>query len=202
MKTQLIEKIFNPKKTKLFWLYFVLGTIIILSGVLLMPVWQEAGDWCFFRNWGMEFINIIIAICIALYLFLFLAKKLRDKTNGVIKVLTIIEFVVLFLIALGSVLKQFNVFSIGNACQILGVAVWARGLVEIFKSYYHQTGKNNYPILWLCVSIFLVSFGVYLYAKPFISDLIILWIFVSFILLIGIIIFIDGFLAKPKNNKK
>ena len=90
MKTQLTEKIFNPKKTKLFWLYFVLGTIIILSGVLLMPVWQEAGDWCFFRNWGMEFINIIIAICIALYLFLFLAKKLRDKTNGVIKVLTII----------------------------------------------------------------------------------------------------------------
>ena len=71
MKSQLTEMVFNPKKTKLFWLYFVLGAIIIVSGIMLMPAWQEAGDWCFFRDWGMEFINIIIAICIGLYLFLF-----------------------------------------------------------------------------------------------------------------------------------
>lgn len=202
MKSQLTEMVFNPKKTKLFWLYFVLGAIIIVSGIMLMPAWQEAGDWCFYRDWGMEFINIIIAICIGLYLFLFLIKKVAKRTNEVIKILTIIEFVSLLLIALGCILKQLAIFNVGSACQILGIAMWARGVVEVFRAYYHQHGNNDkYPIVYLILAIVLVTFGAFLYAKPFISDEVILWIFVSLILVIGIIIFIDGFLAKPEKKK-
>ena len=50
-------------------------------------------------------------------------------------------------------------------------------------------------------SICLVSFGVYLFAKPLFSDIVILWIFVVLILLVSIILLIDGPLAKPKSRK-
>ena len=74
---------------------------------------------------------------------------------------------------------------------------------EIFRAYYHQRGNNErYPIWWLVVALVFVSFGVYLFAKPLFTDVVLLWIFVVLILLFGILLFVDGFLAKPEGKKK
>lgn len=125
------------------------------------------------------------------------------RSNGVIKVLTIIEFSLLALIALGCILQQFKVINIGGACAILGLALWCRGVVEIFRAYYHQRGNNDrYPVWWLVIAIFLVSFGVYLFVKPLFDDIVILWIFVVLILLVSLILIVDGFLAKPASTKQ
>ena len=125
------------------------------------------------------------------------------RTNGVVKVLTIIEFVILALIALGCILQQFKVINVGGACAILGLALWCRGTVEIFRAYYHQKGNNEkYPVWWLAVAIALVTLGTYIFAKPVFSDVVILWIFVILILLVSIILIVDGILAKPASGKK
>lgn len=195
--------ILNPEKTKWFWVYIVVGILGMILGIMLMPVWSNFPDWVFWKNWGMQIVNMIICVCLLLYLCLFLVNKIRTRSNGVIKVLTIIEFVLLTLIALGCVLQQFKVFSFVNgACAILGLAMWCRGVVEIFRAYYHQRGNNDrYPVWWLVIAICLVTVGVYFVLKPPFSDIVILWIFVVLILLVSIILFVDGFLAKPKSTK-
>lgn len=198
----LFSKIFSPSKTKLFWIYFIVSAIVIILGVMLMPVWKDCGDWCFFKDWGMQIVNMIIAGCLLLYLFLFLIKKITTRANGVVKVLTIVEFIVLLLVAVGCVLQQFKVINIGGACAILGLTMWARGVVEIFRAYYHQKGNNvRYPIWWLVIAIVFVTLGVYLFARPLFEDVVILWIFIFVIYLIGIVLLVDGFLAKPDKKK-
>ena len=198
----LCNLLFRPKKTKLFWLFFVTGVLAILLGIMFMPIWQNAGDWVFWKDWGQNLVNIIIFACIVLYLCLFLVKKIRRRSNGVVKVLTIVEFVLMSLIALGCILQQFKVINIGGACAILGLALWCRGVVEIFRSYYHQHGNNDrYPLWWLVCAIALVSVCVYLFAKPLFSDVTLIWIFAILLILAGIILFIDGFLAKPVSKK-
>ena len=198
----LCNLLFRPKKTKLFWLFFVTGVLAILLGIMFMPIWQNAGDWVFWKDWGQNLVNIIIFACIVLYLCLFLVKKIRRRSNGVVKVLTIVEFVLMSLIALGCILQQFKVINIGGACAILGLALWCRGVVEIFRAYYHQHGNNDrYPLWWLVCAIVLVSVGVYLFAKPLFSDVTLIWIFAILLILAGIILFIDGFLAKPVSKK-
>lgn len=200
---KLVNSILHPAKTKWFWVYIILGIVGFLLGIMLMPVWSGCPDWVFWKSWGMKIVNMIICACIILYLCLFLVNKIRARSNGVVKVLTIIEFVLLTLIALGCVLQQFKVINIANgACAILGLAMWCRGTVEIFRAYYHQHGNNErYPVWWLVVAIALVSFGVYFFVKPPFQDVIILWIFVIFILLVSLLLFIDGFLAKPEKRK-
>lgn len=199
---KLVNMILHPAKTKWFWVYIVVGILGILLGIMLMPVWSNCPDWVFWKSWGTTIINMIICVCIVLYLCLYLIKKVTSRSNSVVKVLTIIEFVVLALIALGCVLQQFHVINVGGACAILGLAMWCRGTVEIFRAYYHQHGNNErYPIWWLVISIFLVSFGVYLFAKPLFSDIVVLWFFVVLILVVSIILFVDGFLAKPESRK-
>lgn len=197
----MLKKLFQPKKTKLFWLYIVVGILLAVVGAMLMPIWNSF-DWAFWKTWGMDIINIVICACLVVYIFGFLVKKIA-KSRGVVQVLTIVEFVLLALIAVGCVLQQFKVINVGGSCAILGLALWCRGVVEIFRAYYHQKGNNDrYPVWWLVIAIFLVSFGVYLYVRPLFQDITVLWIFVILIFLVAFILIVDGFIAKPKKSVK
>lgn len=200
---KLVKKLFHPTKTKFFWLYFVGGVIGIILGIMLMPIWNSCPDWVFWKSWGTSIINMIIFVCIILYLVLFLLKKVMKRSNGVIKVLTIVEFGVLALIALGCILQQFKVINVGGACAILGLILWCRGCVEIFRAYYHQKGNNDkYPVWWLAISIILVTLGTFLFVKPLFQDVHILWVFVIFILLVSLVLIVDGFTSKPAKANK
>ena len=68
-----LTKVLNPKKTKMFWMYFVVSVLLIILGVLFMPVW---GGWaeCPWKDWGTKFLDIGIAIVILIYLFGYLIK--------------------------------------------------------------------------------------------------------------------------------
>lgn len=201
---EIVKKLFSPKKTKLFWLYFVFGILLIVLGVVLMPVWSNAGDWCFFKSWGMEVVNIAIAAAIICYIALFQFRKLMAKSNQVVKILTIIEFIIFVLIALGYILNQFKVFNFGDtgACKILGLGLWCRGVIELFRAYYYRGSEHNkYPLYWLIVAILFVSVGVWLFVKPMLRDVHVLWVLVSVIYLVAITCIIDGFLAKPASKK-
>lgn len=193
----MLKKLFQPKKTKFFWLYFVGGILLTIIGVMLMPVWSNV-EWAFWKSYGTDIINIVICGCLLLYLFGFLVRKIT-KNRGVVQVLTIVEFVLLALIAVGCVLQQFRVINIGGACAILGLALWCRGVVEIFRAYYHQKGNNQkYPVWWLVIAISLVSLGVFLYARPLFQDITVLWILVILVFLFAVILLVDGVIAKPK----
>lgn len=182
----------------------VFGITFLLAALLFAPIWNW-WDSCPWKDWGTQIINILIAACIICYLAFYLAKKLTYGKR-VIKVLTIIEFAILSLIALGCVFSQFNIIRVQGACQIFGLALWTRGTVELFRAYYHRAdSKEYYPVWYLAISIALVTLGTYCFAKPFIQDIVILWIFVGLLLVSGTTLLILGLnknRTKTNNHKK
>lgn len=176
----------------------MLGIICLLMAVIFAPIWNF-WEGCPWRTWGTQIINILIAICIVWYLIFYLAKKVKGPAKRAIKVLTIVEFATLSLIALGCIFSQFNVINVKGACQIFGLALWTRGAIEIFRAYYYRAdSKEVYPVWYLAVSIAMVSLGVWCFAKPFIQDIVILWIFVSALFISGILLLAFGINSKKK----
>lgn len=177
----------------------VLGFICVLAAIIFAPIWDfwEACPW---KDWGMQIINILIAACIICYLAFYLVKKLKYG-KSVIKALTIVEFAILSLIALGCIFSQFKIINVQGACQIFGLALWTRGSIELFRAYYHRAdSKEHYPVWYLAISIAMVTMGTWCFAKPFIQDIVILWIFVAFLAISGILLLACGFNNKPRKK--
>ena len=175
-----------------------LGIISLISALLFAPIWNFWEKWPW-KSWGMQILNILIAVVIICYLALYLFKKIKHTGKRVLQVLTIIEFVLLSLIALGCIFSQFNIINVKGACQIFGLALWARGCVEIFRAYYYRAdSKEVYPVWYLAISITMITLGTYCFAKPFIQDIVILWIFVGILAVAGLLLLVLGLNNKSK----
>ena len=190
------------KKTKAYWLYIALGIVTLIFGILLLPFWGKIWNECPWKSWGTDLVMLFMALVIGLYLFMFLIKKI-NRYRGVVQVLTIIEFVLLALIALGLVFSQFNILAIPKQPSvILGLALYCRGVIEIFRAYYyHHSMKTIYPVWWLVVAILFVTFGVYLMVKPLVQLTLIVWLLAISVIVIGIFLITYGALANPKAKK-
>lgn len=179
-------------------LCIIIGVISLIAALLFAPIWGKFWDKCPWKTWGMDILYILIAVVIVCYLVLFLFKRIKSASKRVIQVLTIVEFAILALIALGCIFKQFNIINISSACQIFALALWSRGAVELFRAYYYRADtKEVYPVWYLAIAISMVSAGAYFFAKPFIQDPAILWIFVICIAVFGLLLLVLGI-----NNKK
>ncbi len=184
------------KKSKLFWLYIVVGAILLLGAILLAPFWQ--GTDAPFSNWGASIVNITMGAVLLMYLIFYLAKKLLNASNPKIQLLTIIEFIVLTIIALGCFLAQFNILRITQPCLILGIALWSRGAIEIVRAYlYRGATDSKYPAWLLVVAIAMVTFGAYIIAAPFFTALHLQWLIVSAIFVFGGFMIFYGIKVKP-----
>ncbi len=200
-----IKKIFNTNKTKNFWLYIVLGALFTIVAVMLMPFWKDFNIDVFFAPWGYKIVKTVVAAALVLYLVFFLFKKLKTKSNGVVKVLTILEFVILSLIAIACVFNQFVSFKVGTVGQILGFVLWVRGSIEVFRAYYYGgDGENHskYPVWQIFVAILLISAGTYFMVSNVLSDKAVLWAVTSIIAFCGIIAIVLGFLKQPVKKAK
>ena len=164
-------------------------------------VWAKTD--LFFADWGKKILETLIAVCLILYLVNYLFPKLLRGGNGPIHILRIVEFVLLAIIALGCLLSQFAIFSVGGACNILGLCLLCRGVVEIFRAYYHQRdSKVNYPLWWLVVAIAMVILGTYLFVKPLFSDELLLWVLALLLLVYGLFLLVYGIKCKPAKKAK
>ena len=191
------------KKTKYFYVYIILGVLLLLASAILAPVWKEAGDWAFFKTWGQDILNIIIAASLIAYLFFYLSRKLKNYSDKVNLILVLVEFVVICILVVGLLLSQFKLINVGGACETLGLVLWLRGVVKIISAYYYKNAeKGRYSIYSLAIAIAFVTFGTWCFVKPFITDLVILWIFVVVVALYGAFLLIYGILSKPEKIKK
>ena len=135
---------------------------------------------------------------IVLYLVLFLAKRLNRSGNVPIQMLTIVEFIFLAFIALSCFLVQFDLLQMARPCLILGLAVWCRGSIEIFRAYYYKAaGDKNYPVWYLGIAIAMITFGTFIFTTPSFTVLHLQWIIVGLICALGIAIIFYGIKVKP-----
>ncbi|MBQ9743665.1 MAG: hypothetical protein IJW19_00905 [Clostridia bacterium] len=196
-----MKKLLSFNKTKLFWMYFVAAVIFLLGALIVAPIWS--GTDVFFKDWGRKIIEIFIAVLIIIYLCTYLRKKVARGGNGVVKVLTLVEFTLLAIIALGCILSQFKIFSIGEPFQILGLIMWCRGAVEIFRAYYFHGGTTvKYPVWLVAVAIALVTFGTYLFVKPPVSATFFQWLLAGILLICMIVCIYAGIVTKPEKKAK
>lgn len=190
------------KVIKNYLVCIILGIISLLAALLFAPIW-DFWESCPWKNWGKQIINILIAALIICYLAFYLFKKIKGSGKRVIKVLTIVEFALLAIIALGCIFSQFKIINVNGACQIFALALWTRGCVEIFRAYFYRAdSKEVYPVWYLALSIAMVTFGAYCFAKPFIQDIVILWIFVVSLALIGVLLLTLGITNLQKKKKE
>ena len=190
------------KKTKNFWIYIALGVVLILFAAFLLPIWGTFWAECPWKDLGMTIVSYIMAALIVIYLFGYLFKKIK-QSNGIIQVLTIIEFTLLLLIAVGLVITQLKLLNIPDSPSIiLGIALYIRGTVEIIKAYYHQkTSNDKYSIGWVLLAILLVTLGVVLICTNFVDKLMVLYVIIFALVVLGLYSIVSGILAKPESKK-
>ena len=196
-----LTKLLSKQKSKYFWVYIVLGALLMIASIMLMPFWAYVAPDLFFAHWGGNFVKIVIACVIVLYLFGYLIKKVISAQITVVKVLTIIEFTILALVAIGCIVSQFAVFSF-DISLILALALWMRGTIEIIRVYYYNGASGKYPMYMLLIAIALVTLGGFIIASNFISSETVLWVATGVAFVFSLIIFVLGFIKNPKSKKK
>lgn len=175
-------------------LCFVLAVLAIAVGVVLLPQ---------VTSWGTTMLNWVIAAGLVAYSFAYLLGVARHS-GGKIKLLTIIEMVVMLLIAVGLVLAQFQIFAVSEICQIVGLALALRGIVCMFKAYYYQfDSKSKYPLFSFVLNLVILILGVYTFAKPFVSNsqLVIALAVICFVLALLLIVYAITLISADSKGK-
>lgn len=183
------------KRFKNDWiLYLIISVLAIALGIVLIV-----------NNYkiGMQILDIVIACILLIYLLIVLVPILRKK-RGTIQILTIIEFVLICVIAIGLVLQQFKVFNIVGACKIIGLVLWLRAVVELFRAYFYR-GKDSsfkYPIWYFCIMLFLITLGTYMFAAPFFSNEQVVLTLAIACFIVAVICIVVGIIFIPKKKGK
>lgn len=191
------------KKTKTYWTYIVLGILLILAAIILVPYWGNIWPECPWKDWGLQLVSYAMAALILMYLFGYLIKNVK-KSSGTIQVLTILEFTLLALIALGLVFSQLKILNIPDSPSfILGIALYTRGVIEVFRAYYHHKSSNyEYSVGWLVVAILFITFGVILMCTNVVTKINVLMVLIIALIVMGIYAIVYGSLAKPDKNNQ
>lgn len=201
------NKKLNVKKTSLYWVYFVFGGLIILLSLFFAPFWKEISDKIPWANWYSYALGGLVAAAILYYMFTILLKKLKNKDlNKTVRIIFGVEFSLLAFFAICSVVKAIlndnEKFDFLNTCEIIGLAIWIRGCVEMINAYYYDAkSTQKYPIWYLAINIGLVTFGPLVFSIGIIYreniELIVSYSLCSIIFILGVFSCVWGGLSKP-----
>ena len=143
-----------------------IAIIALVLGIVMLPPFGI----------GVYALNVLLAATLTTYFLVYLWDKLK-RTKGAIFVLTVIETIAYSLIIIDLVLEQFRVYEAFSVCRALGLVLWIRGTVSAIGMYINAVSskrkRGNLPRFLF--RIFLISFGVYLFANPLITDSVLNW---------------------------
>jgi len=174
----------------------VLTVLMILGALDIVPL-------------ARDILHIIAAVILVLYIVFALWYNMLHY-RGTVQAFAIGEVAILSLVAAGLVFRQFQVLSFLSGMQvfqIVGLAMWLRGTVEIVHAYLMHGTNAKHPITLagLCGYIALSAVGMWQLAAPLIRDKHILWV-IGFISLVATTIFLYATVKNrgrlPKKEKK
>ena len=174
----------------------VVAIVALALGVVMLPVFGIVE----------VFVDILLAAALCAYLVLFLFDKLKH-TRGTVFGLTVIEFLLLSIVAIWLVIQQFTALKTASVCRVIGTVLWLRGAVMTAKLYIGALSvkKPRRELPWLGVALAMVSVGVWLFVSPIFSDTVCEWIICIALFITALIFFSLAFLfyhpRKKKQNK-
>ncbi len=125
---------------------------------------------------GKYALDVLLAATIVAYFFVYIFDKLK-RSKGSIFVLTVIECIVYSLIIIALIFEQFRGVDAKFVCRSLGLFFWVRGTSSAIGMYIKATmykmRKNNLPDF--LIRILMISFGIYVFANPFFTDIVLNW---------------------------
>lgn len=177
----------------------VVAALLLALGIVLLPPVTDLGS---------KILSVIVAVLLVCYLVFWLFERLIHS-RGAIQILTLVEFVLIALIALGLIFKQFNIIKIDSVCQIIGAVFWLRGCTGAFRGYFVHTAKaqHRFPILMFVLSLTFITFGAVLVANPFFTNETVVYILAILCILLAVALLLYALLccrhpAKKKSAKK
>lgn len=195
---------FEIKKTKFFFLYFILSALLLTLSIFMAPVWNKTD--VFWKDWGVKGVYLIISALLLIYLFCFLLKKILKNKDKKVYVAEIVEFTLISVFTLLCIINQFTGFidSFITTSKALGIVMYIHGFIGIFVGYFSSESKinNKNSVILFAINIILLTLSVYLFAKNILEDIIIIWGFAFVLLALTIFFIVIGIVAMPKRTKK
>ena len=181
------------KLYKNFWFDLGTATLALIIGIVMLPVFGIAAS----------VLDILLALVLVAYLVIFLFDKIK-RTSGAIFVLTIIEFVLIGVLAIGLVFQQFKLIAISSVCQSIGIVVWLRGIVIAVGMYLavHAAKKPQRNLPRFIFSLVLITAGALLISTPIIADSILEWVLCISFFIYALVFFALAILFAPRKEKK
>lgn len=149
------------------------------------------------------FIDIMLALALGVYLAFFLFDKLRHS-KGTVFILTIIEFIVIVIVAFGLVFQQFGIIIRFSAvCQTVGLVIWMRGVVMALSLYLASLSakKPTRSLVKFIIGIVLISLGAALITSTFIPDEVIEWVICVVLFVAALVFGALAFLFSPLKHE-
>ncbi len=186
------------KKTKLFPLYWIIGAILLVLGIFLLPVWGDSD--VFWKTWSNEAVSLVL-FGILIFLIVMMIIKIDKNQEKVIKSVRITEIALLLVLAILCALDYFGLISFMKPGNAIGFLVWLRGSMMIINCFYtYKDRRPKYLILYLILSILVISFGTYLLVSG-IQTIIFSWIIAVLVIAVSLFLIIVGAIAIPEKKK-
>ena len=166
----------------------VVAVVALALGIIMLPPFGI----------GEHALSVLMAITLASYLTIYTLDKIR-RSKGTTLILALVEFSIIAIIALALLIQQFTPWRITEVCRIIGVAMWLRGVFSALGMYIIATNakRQKYGVVKFILCVLLSTAGVYLFASPIISDLVLTWIICIIFLLAALVFGALAFLFAP-----
>ena len=148
------------------------------------------------------FVDVLLAAALAVYLYIFLADKLK-YTRGTVFALTVLEFMLLCTVVIWLVVQQFVPIRLLSVCRVIGIVLWLRGAGITAKLYISALSvkKPKRELGWLLAAVIMITLGVWLFVSPIFSDTVCEWIISIGLFLIALVFAALAFLFFPTKSK-
>ena len=169
-------------------LNIVLGTLLIVAGVLFVFVFEEIGE---------SIKNIAIGIMILLIVIFLVMPGLRKPKSKLVSGLLIFEVIIGVLVSIMFILEKG-----GSPSLWIGLVIYVHGVVGLIGGYF-SSKKQKAEMFFL--SLLFATIGVYIFASNLITNQMLLNVLFVMFVAPGLFFLILGLIhikkIKPKTKK-
>lgn len=172
-------------------LMFIIAAISLTIGIVIIPE---------VTKFGKTVLHILIGVLLLVYCYGYLLPKVVKKAKNTILVLSLIELILLTFVAVTCIIETWvQMTFLTEGCLIIGVALWIRGVVESFRSYFYQKNSaNKYPVYKVILNVILITVGTWFYVSPIISNFELLYVFSFLLIAVSVALIVMGILKLKK----
>ena len=175
-----------------FILCIIIAICSVAIGIAMLPPFGV----------GQTMLNALLALVVGACMIAFVLPEIMS-TRGIICILNFFEFLLLAVVALVLVVLQVLPFMEFGTCRLLAIALWIHGMVGIFKIYNTRIASMKKGLAFpLFINIILISVASYLFAVPFLSEIVMSWAFSLFFFVLAFLMIALSLLYAPKAKKK